>query len=379
MNVREGHSEWPDLMYYSDIPMFNTKAVVQQTGVPAPTLRAWERRYTLLSPERAANNDYRLYSERDIIMIRWLKEHIDAGMSISQAIALFRHTSEAYTQLQEEQKASPVSTEYSPAFYVALSEPLVEKNEEQRTPPPTPLPPTKENQPTPDVEPLPDRKHLVYNMQIVREHLLNAFKVLDETTAGVIMASMLAIYTVEQVCSELIVPALWQIGQLWEEGKITVSVEHFASAYFRGLLTNLFHVSPYTREGPLVLVCCAPGEPHEIAPLMLALFLRRAGIRVAYLGQSIESAGLLQTIQQLAPAMVCISLTMPAYLASLIDLGQQIEALPEPRPIFAFGGQVFIHYNHLIPQVPGTYINGDLQASVTAIERIISQRVESRK
>jgi len=363
MNVREGYGEWPDLVSYSDIPMFNTKAVVQQTGVPAPTLRAWERRYTLLSPERAANNDYRLYSERDIIVIRWLKEHVDAGMSISQAIALFRHTNEEYTQMQEEQKAS---TAYSPAFYVALPES------------PVPLHPTQEIRPERDVEPPPDHKHVVNNMQIVREHVLNAFKVLDETSAGIGMASMFAIYTVEQVCSELIVPTLWQIGQLWEEGKITVSVEHFASAYFRGLLTNLFHVSPYIGEGPLVLVCCAPGEQHEIAPLMLALFLRRARIRVAYLGQSIESAGLLQTIQQLAPAMICISLTMSAYLASLIDLGQQIEALPEPHPIIAFGGQVFIHYKHLIPQVPGTYVNGDLQASVAQIERIISQRAEKR-
>ena len=367
MNVREEHGEWPDLMYYSDIPMFNTKAVVQQTGVPAPTLRAWERRYTLLSPERAANNDYRLYSERDIIVIRWLKDHVDAGMSISQAIALFRHTSEAYTQLREVQKASPESIEHAPAFYVALPESLVEEHEEQREPPSTPLQSIKE------FRPRPDHKQVIYNMQIMREHLLDAFKVLDETTAGILMASMLAIYTVEQVCSELIVPTLWRIGQLWEEGKITVSVEHFASAYFRGLLTNLFHVAHSTGEGPLVLVCCAPGEPHEIAPLMLALFLRRAGMRVAYLGQSIESAGLLQTIQQLAPAVVCISLTMPAYLASLIDLGQQIEALAEPRPIFAFGGQVFIHYKHLIPQVPGTYVDRDLQASVTEIARIISQ------
>ena len=377
MNVREGHSEWPDLMYYSDIPMFNTKAVVQQTGIPAPTLRAWERRYTLLSPERAANNDYRLYSERDIIMIRWLKDHVDAGMSISQAIALFRHTSEAYTQLREEQKASPESKEHSPAFYVALPESQTEEYEEHRDPPPTPLHSTQVTRLTSDVAHPPAHKQIVYNMQSVREHVLDAFKVLDETKASILMASMLAIYTVEQVCSELIVPTLWQIGQLWEEGKITVSVEHFASAYFRGLLTNLFHVAHSTGEGPLVLVCCAPGEPHEIAPLMLALLLRRAGMRVAYLGQSIESAGLLQTIQQLAPAIVCVSLTMPAYLAALIDLGQQIEALSEPRPIFAFGGQVFIHYKHLIPQVPGTYVDGDLQASITEIKRIISQRAES--
>src|SRR2546427_12509418 len=110
--VRERHTGWPRLEHYSDVPLFNTKAVVHQTGIAAPTLRAWERRYMILSPERA-HNDYRLYSERDIAIIRWLKERVDAGMSISQAIALFRHLEEEQRQLH--QKASPPgSTSPSP-------------------------------------------------------------------------------------------------------------------------------------------------------------------------------------------------------------------------------------------------------------------------
>src|SRR5438270_2726476 len=116
MTVREGHNQWPDLEHYAATPLFNTKAVVQQTGVPAPTLRAWERRYDILSPERA-NNDYRLYSERDIATIHWLKERVDEGMSISQAIALFRHMKEEYQRLIEERSPSATG---SPAFYVSL-------------------------------------------------------------------------------------------------------------------------------------------------------------------------------------------------------------------------------------------------------------------
>ena len=83
--MTEKHVERPELERYSDVPIFNMKAMVQQTGIAAPTLRAWERRYTILSPERT-QNDYRLYSERDIAIIRWLKERVDAGMSISQAV-----------------------------------------------------------------------------------------------------------------------------------------------------------------------------------------------------------------------------------------------------------------------------------------------------
>src|SRR5262252_6287899 len=87
--VHEPRVQPPSLDAFSDMPLFNTKAVVHQTGVPAPTLRAWERRYGILSPRRG-ENDYRLYSERDIMMVLWLRERVESGMTISQAIALLR-------------------------------------------------------------------------------------------------------------------------------------------------------------------------------------------------------------------------------------------------------------------------------------------------
>ena len=374
MTVRDGQSEWLDLERYSDNPIFNTKAVVQQTGVPAPTLRAWERRYDILSPERA-NNDYRLYSERDIATIHWLKERVDEGMSISQAIALFRHMKEEYQRLIEERSPSATG---SPSFYVSLPEASAEErpagSKKQSSPE------IEETQVQPPVKEwsLTDAERgnyqVIFNLRTVEEQLLAAFKKFDESTASTLMASVLSIYSVEQACTDLVVPTMWQIGKMWEVGTITVSVEHFASGFFRGLLTNLLHVSPSSNAGPLVIVCCAPGEAHELAPLMLALFLRRAGTRVAYLGQSIEAAGLLQTIKQMAPALICVSLSISAYLATLIDLARQVQELPAPRPLFAFGGQVFVHYPHLIPQVSGIYLSGDLKRSTAQLQRMIAER-----
>lgn len=378
MTAREVHGEWPDLEHYSDIPLYNTKAVVQQTGVPAPTLRAWERRYTILSPERA-NNDYRLYSERDIVMIRWLKEHVNSGMSISQAIALLRHMNEQFYRLQEEQKSF---TDNEPAFHVTIPGVAAEEqpttDEKSRVTTNHVVGPSIENSPQGGTMHPQSNYWVIFNMHSVQENLLEAFRGFDESRAGMLTASMMAVYPVEQVCTELIAPLMWQIGQLWEEGKISVSVEHFASCFFRGLLANLLHITPGPVAGPLVLVCCAPGEAHELAPLMLALFLRRAGVRIVYLGQSIEITGLLQTIKQLAPTFICISLTMPAYLASLIDLARQVQEMPSPRPLLAFGGQVFVHYTHLISQVPGVYLSGGLKNSVAELRRLISERNESR-
>ncbi|MDQ6660221.1 MAG: MerR family transcriptional regulator [Chloroflexota bacterium] len=353
--MREKQTEWPDLERYADVPLFNTKAVVQQTGIAGPTLRAWERRYTILSPERA-QNDYRLYSERDIALIRWLKDRVDAGMSISQAIAVLRHLEEEHNQLHRK-NLPPKSTL---PFQVTLSNPAVGTHETT----------AKSDE---------QEKDATYNTRFVRERLLEAFNSFDEAMASRLMASMLAIYPIEQVFTELITPALWEIGQLWEQGLISVAIEHFASAFFHGWLTNLLHAMPTSHTNPLVIACCAPGELHELAPLMLSLLLRRAGLRVAYLGQSMETESLLQTVRQLSPALLCVSVTLVSSLEALTELGQKLQELPAPRPVLIFGGQAFEQRADLIAQVPGVYVEGDIQTIITQLRRIAFQQVEDKQ
>ncbi len=354
MTVQGGPIEKPDLEMYSDTPMFNTKSVVQQTGVPGPTLRAWERRYTLLSPERA-HNTYRLYSERDVVIIRWLKERVDAGMTISQAIVLFRHK---HDEKHNEHKLSSEQL-------------MLEEIETQQTSPITSRSEVSANVISSTNGQTQSPFPIIYSMRLMQERLVEAFNQLDESQANMIMGSMLAIYPLDQLCTELITPTMWHIGQLWADGAITVSVEHFASNFFRALLTNLLHVMPIAMDAPTAIVCCAPGEPHELASLMLALFLRRSGIRVVYLGQNIEIDGLLQSVRKLSPTLLCISLTMPAYLSGLIELAHKLEELPPPRPIFAFGGQVFAYNTHVIPHIPGVYLAGELKTIVAQLHTMI--------
>jgi MerR family transcriptional regulator, light-induced transcriptional regulator len=364
--VRDQHPEWPNLEYYADVPLFNTNAAVQQTGVAAHTLRSWERRYNILSPERAQNH-YRLYSERDIVIIRWLKTRVDAGMSISQATALFHHLREEQTH-QHKLIQKDTSSENTSAVQTPTStsgekkyQPLAKRSDQKF-----------------DAEVRADTAQSSFSLPLVQKNLLDAFASLDEATASQLMASMLAIYSIEHVCTELITPTLWEIGRLWEQGLITVTVEHFASAFFHGFLTNLFHTMPGNKTNPFVIVCCAPGEEHELAPLMLALLLRRAGMHTVYLGQSIETAGLIRTIKHLSPELICVSLTMIPLVEGMIELGQQIERLPLPRPQMIFGGQAFERNANLIAQVPGMYMNGEMQTGIIQLRQMAYQQIEHK-
>src|SRR4249919_2127479 len=81
----------PLLAQLSTAPVFNTKAVARETGVPADTFRAWERRYGIPRPQRTPGG-HRLYSERDIRIIRWLRDRTDEGVNISHAVMLLSNT-----------------------------------------------------------------------------------------------------------------------------------------------------------------------------------------------------------------------------------------------------------------------------------------------
>jgi DNA-binding transcriptional MerR regulator len=65
----------------------NIAALAQRTGVPADTLRKWEQRYSILTPERTAGGQRR-YSERDVARVEWLRERLDEGYRISEAASL---------------------------------------------------------------------------------------------------------------------------------------------------------------------------------------------------------------------------------------------------------------------------------------------------
>lgn len=61
------------------------KTVTERTGVPAETLRSWERRYALVTPARSPSG-YRQYSDSDVERIARVKALVDTGLAVSEAV-----------------------------------------------------------------------------------------------------------------------------------------------------------------------------------------------------------------------------------------------------------------------------------------------------
>jgi PAS domain S-box-containing protein len=70
------------------------KAVSQRTGIPAATLRTWERRYRFMRPRRSSTG-YRLYGEDEIARIKQVKYLVSQGVRIGAAMKAVIEQAEA--------------------------------------------------------------------------------------------------------------------------------------------------------------------------------------------------------------------------------------------------------------------------------------------
>jgi DNA-binding transcriptional MerR regulator len=64
--------------------LYSIGAVARMLDVPTSTLRAWEERYAVVTPERS-HGSQRLYSRSQIESLRFIKAQIDSGASAADA------------------------------------------------------------------------------------------------------------------------------------------------------------------------------------------------------------------------------------------------------------------------------------------------------
>jgi MerR family transcriptional regulator, light-induced transcriptional regulator len=304
----------------SDDPKYTIKAVCDQTGILPVTLRAWERRHEVLNPQRG-DNRYRMYSDRDIATLRWIKNRLDSGISISSAVAELRQMQKSGGLLE----AAPIIPFSSP----------------------------KSN--TPAIPPA----------QIAHNLYLALIKH-DEVQASVLLREAYEMYDLNTYILKTLIPCLVEIGEAWASGVIPVATEHFASVYIRGNLLTLFQAFPARTNTPFLLVGCAPTELHEIGSLMLAVMLRSAGYRVEYLGPDLPLDDLVDYAKFEHPAMVVMAATS-IESAELIDhLHDKLSKL-KPPPILGFGGSAFNQQPDLIQQTKGKFLGLSLDTAVDTV------------
>jgi len=67
-----------------DLGVYSIGAVARMLDIPASTLRAWEERYSLITPDRSEGSQ-RLYSRAEVEQLRFIKAQIDMGATAADA------------------------------------------------------------------------------------------------------------------------------------------------------------------------------------------------------------------------------------------------------------------------------------------------------
>jgi DNA-binding transcriptional MerR regulator len=241
----------------------------RRVGVSAELLRAWERRYQLLTPTRTPGG-FRLYGDDDERRIRRMLEHLDSGISAAEAARLAR-----------DETFEPAAAPETPG----------QLNEQAGA-------------------------------------FRRALDTFDEAGAHAAFDRLLASFALETVLREALLPYLREIGERWGRGEMTVAQEHFASALIRGRLLGLAR-GWGGGGGPLALLACLPGDQHDLGLICFGLALRGHGWRIVFLGTDTPLATTVETARELRPALVVCTATLPQQIA---DARTELEALARSAP-----------------------------------------------
>jgi DNA-binding transcriptional MerR regulator len=315
----------PDIQQGSEDPLYNIGVVTRMTDISMATLRAWERRYGFPEAGRTSGG-HRLYSEKDILRLMWVKQRIEEGMQTAQAINALRRQEQA-GRIASPQAPAPVEHR-SPAgegFLVAL-----------------------------------------------RERLLNALVQHDLAEADHLLGEGLAFSPPEELILHVIAPAMAEIGEGWQEQRLSVATEHLGTNYLRQRLLMWMLSGPPPRPVAPVVLACAPDEWHEGSLLILGALLRRRGLPVVYLGQAVPLADLASLVRDTRPAVVVLVAMREETAAALAGWPQWLpEATGAGRPVVGFGGRIFTLDPAWRARVPGVFLGESFQAGLENIERLI--------
>ena len=268
--------------------MYSIKQASIRSGVSVPLIRAWERRYGVVSPRRTPSG-YRLYDDGAIATLLRVRELIESGWSASEASRAI---------LAGEIPVIAASA----AMLAALS---------------------GEAGHTRQVE--------------LIERFIGAATVVDISATGAVLDEIFALGSFESIVDDLLMPALVALGRAWSEGRLDVAAEHAASAAVHRRLAALYEAAAVVGDAGVV-VGLPPGARHELGALAFAVAVRRQGVGVLYLGADVPVAGWVHVMRQDRARLAVIAIVQQADQAMALQVVDALRGVGS-SPVLAVGGR----------------------------------------
>lgn len=286
------------------------KAAATQTGVPEATLRAWERRYAVVTPVRTAAG-YRLYDEDALRALRQMHRMVTAGWSPCQAAA----------EVRRRREDGPVEPDLDA---------------------------------TDGADARPGRW---------AADLVVAASGLDARRVDALLDEAFAAGSVERVVQRWLLPALRSLGQAWADDEVSIAGEHLVSHAVLRRLSAAFEAAGSAVSGPRVVVGLPAGARHELGALAFAVLARRAGADVLYLGPDLLAPEWVQALTRHGATTAVVVVPRVADAAAAMQVVRAVRtARPEVRVRSGGAGAAAM-------ELPGIDLGSDL---VTAARDLVA-------
>ena len=164
--------------------------------------------------------------------------------------------------------------------------------------------------------------------------------------------------------------AMYRVGELWEHQRISVAVEHLATAIVERMLALVqaqVFTGPYRKRK--AVIACVADEYHQLGGRMVADFFELHGWRGYFLGANTPLPDLMCLIDERQPDMLGLSLSIYFNLPALLRALDAVTAAHSKLPIL-IGGQALLWGGQKAIE---PYPNVTCVASMDELERIIVQ------
>jgi DNA-binding transcriptional MerR regulator len=286
---------------------YSIKAASALSGLSPLTIRTWENRYGIVSPERSKGN-HRLYSDGDIERLRLLSEAVDRGFRIGNVASLDDD------EIQSLLNRKPEEEEDSP---------------------------------------------LEYCLRMVQEMKTDSLEDFFERSAlkdGVV-----------QTMDDLILPLMVRLGDMWHRGEIPVYKEHLTTETVRRFMAGRLTALQRDEGTPLAVAASPAGQFHDLGALASAVCAEEAGFRVLYMGADSPAEGLVRILEESGATVLILSIVFPAHPSKVRNALEMIRRCkPEGIRLF-LGGSSAAAYA-LPGEMP---LRSDLRALKEELDRIL--------
>jgi MerR family transcriptional regulator, light-induced transcriptional regulator len=308
-------------MYYP------VQVVARQTGLTPHLLRAWEKRYAAVHPTRSESGR-RVYSDLDLRRLKLLSRITKQGHPIGSVATLPDEV------LENLAKQSTISQAERPRG----------KGGSHR-----------------------ERSAIVRDCIAVIQRF-------DTDGLNKILKRTVLETGYTAVVRQVVAPLAQRLGELWSNGTIQTSHEHFASGAIRAFLLDPARQYSGTAPDTALVASTLQGQLHELGVVMAATLAAERGWRVIYLGPSLPALEIASVAIKSEARVVALSMVYPEAEPKIEnELRELRNNLPEKTPIL-IGGSGAESYRSVIDELQARLIE-DFGAFQIALAKIRATRI----